>query len=34
MVAWDWSWTDLITGIGGVILGWLAKVLHTFTTKE
>ncbi len=24
----DWSWSDLITGLAGLVLGWLAKVLH------
>lgn len=27
-MAFDWSWTDLITGVAGIVLGWLAKLLH------
>jgi hypothetical protein len=31
-MAFDWNWTDLITGVLGVALGWLAKVLHISTS--
>lgn len=24
----DWNWGDLVMGILGGILGWLAKILH------
>jgi hypothetical protein len=27
-VSLDWNWTDLITGVLGVIIGWVAKLLH------
>jgi hypothetical protein len=27
-VSLDWNWSDLLTGLAGVVLGWLAKLVH------
>lgn len=28
MLSFDWNWGDLITGLAGLILGWLTRVLQ------
>jgi hypothetical protein len=27
-MAFDWGWSDLLSGLVGLIIGWLGKVLH------
>jgi hypothetical protein len=30
----DWNWGDLVSGVIGLVLGWLSKVLHGKTTGQ
>lgn len=33
-MTFTWDWGSLITGIVGIVIGWLAKVLHISSSSS